>query len=931
MTVRKKLIEVAIPLDAINAASAREKSIRHGHPSTMHIWWARRPLATARAILFAQLVDDPNSPDADPLYITACRNLPKGKHAQAEDNPRHRLFDFIEKLVQWESTTDLDVLSKAHELIKLSTKNQLPVILDPFSGGATIPLEAQRLGLSAFGSDLNPVAVVLGKASIEIPAKFASVAPVNPDKKSFAAKYTGSQGLAEDVRYYGDWIHAESQRRIGNLYPKVNLENGGQATVIAWLWARTVESPNPAAAGRHIPLVKSFELSVKAGKEHWVEPIIDKDNMSYHFEVRQGKPTKKWAKGTVDRNGGTCILTDTPFSLGYVREQGKQGRMGSRLLAIVAEGKGERLYIAPAAHDEELFRSMSPGWFPEEEVTSPSHDVDRLPMYGMKRWGDAFTQRQLVALTTIVDLIQEVKDEVYKQALSSGLSDDNTPLDEGGVGAKAYAEAISVYLSLAVDKMTDYSSSICSWHSTRQIIRNTFGRQAIPMVWDYAETNPFSNSTGNWNACVDWVWKALERMPTSMIGTIKQKDATQGFIISNAVISTDPPYYDNIGYADLSDYFYVWMRRSLKTVFPKLFSTLLVPKEAELVASLHRQGSKSKAERFFLEGMQKALSNASESGNKEFPTTIYYAFKQSESLSDGISSTGWATFLEAVIRAGYIINGTWPVRSELSNRLIGNGTNVLASSIVLVCRPREIGSTVTTRQDFLRELRKTLPDALSALQRANIAPVDMAQASIGPGIGIFSKYSRVIEADGSSMTVKTALQLINAALDEYLSEQDAELDSESRFAVSWFEQYAHNSADYGMAETLATARGVSVQGVVEAGVLEAKAGRVRLLTRDELPENWDPEKDKHLTVWEATQHLIKSLEKGSAKAAELMVKLGSTADAARDLAYRLYGICERKGWAQEAQAYNLLVINWADASQLKSEVQSKPTQSGLFG
>lgn len=951
-TPRRKLIEVALPLEAINAASAREKSIRHGHPSTLHLWWARRPLATARAILFGQLVDDPCDANAPAEFVRACRELtvmtpgndakrPRtpgrpGTFATVEDNPRNRLFDFIAELVEWENTTNERVLSKANELIRLCTGNNPPPVLDPFSGGCTIPLEAQRLGLEAHGSDLNPVAVMIGKASIEIPPRFAGRPPVHPTTKSVTGgTYKGAQGLAEDVRYYGQWMKEEAERRIGHLYPKVKLPDGKEATVIAWLWARTVASPDPAANGAYVPLVSTYELSRMKGKETYVEPVVE-DN-TYRFVVRKGKIPAHLKDGTVSRTGARCILTSTPFPLAYIRAEGKAGRMGQRLMAIVAEGHRERVYLDPTEEMEKVAASAQPEWKPEAGLPDNPRNFNT-PIYGLDTFDKLFTPRQLTALTTFSDLVAEVREQAKVDALAAGM-EEGQPLRDGGDGARAYAEGTAAYLSLCVSGLADRLTTICTWDvggpTWGTKTRNTFSRQAIPMTWGFTEVNPFSGQSGSWDNSLEYSSKGMQGLAACATGTLLQIDAASCLVPDNAVISTDPPYYDNIGYADLSDFFYVWLRRTLRSIYPDLFGSMLVPKAGELVATPYRHGGKENAERFFLEGMTQAMRNMATQGNRKYPAAIYYAFKQAETEAGGVSSTGWATFLEAIIRAGYSINGTWPVRTELSNRMIGKDTNALASSIVMVCRPRPTDAPLTTRTDFLRELRRTLPSALADLTASNIAPVDMAQASIGPGMAVFSKYSQVLESDGSRMPVRVALQLINAALDEYLAEQEGHLDEDTRFAVTWFEAHGMNEAAYGDAETLATARGVSVAGVQEAGLILSKAGRVRLKRRDELAADWNPQTDKHPTTWEAVQHLARiNDEQGAEAAGALMAQLGDLADAARQLAYRLYGICERKGWSAEGQVYNALVASWTEAAEVAARVEKggekKVVQVGLF-
>lgn len=943
---RKKLIEVALPLEAINVASAREKSIRHGHPSTLHLWWARRPLAAARAIIFAQMVDDPSSwPD---LF----------KDEKAQEKERQRLFRIIEDLVQWENTTNEEVLQRARDEIwrswrracaedvdhprakELYDRDKLPGFLDPFAGGGALPLEAQRLGLEAYASDLNPVAVLINKAMIEIPPRFAAMPPINPDarEKIHLTTWKGAEGLADDVRFYGRWIQSEAEKRIGHLYPKIEVTAqmanerpdlkthiGKKFEVVAWIWARTVKSPNPAYREVDVPLISSFWLCTKPGKEAWIEPILHAS--SFEFTVRSGVPSDTAATdaGTKLGRGANfrCILSGSPIEASYIRSEAQAGRMGSRLLAVVADGTNGRLYCPPNEHHDTVARSAVPDWKPEQKVTTPCHDVDRLPMYGMAEWGDAFTSRQLVALTTLVGLISEVQSQVKIDALQAGLEEAG-PLREGSSGAQAYAEAVSVYMALALGRLADLSSTIATWIPGLQAVRGTFGRQAIPMTWDYCECNPV---TDKWQGGVDWVARCLPLFPSSIPAHVRQADAARAESPVKAVISTDPPYYDNIGYADLSDYFYVWMRQSLKQIEPSLFGTILVPKSEELIAARHRHGSKAAAESFFLEGMTQAMHRLAENAHPGYPVTIYYAFKQSESDDDeGTVSTGWETFLDAVIRAGFALTGTWPVRTERPGKITAH-TNILASSIVLVCRPREATAPTATRRELLTALQKELPIAIANLQRGNVAPVDLQQAAIGPGMAIFTRYAKVVDADGKIVSVRDALAMINQALDEVLAKQEGDFDGDTRWALTWFEQFGFAEGEYGVAETLAIARNTSVQGIVDAGIGVSGRGKVRLLKPDELPTNWTPEGDKRLTVWDMVHHLIRILDQGEAPAAELLARLGTKAEVARELAYRLYSICNRTKRSQDAQRYNALVQSWPEIAQIAQQIPKQTRES----
>ena len=994
MTIKKKLIEVALPLAAINKASAREKSIRHGHPSTLHLWWARRPLAAARAVIFAQMVDDPSE------YVDVLLSDPKQKRsaerelkkrlaahaakrslarddAIAEAQPtleeviaeqeRDRLFAIIEDLVLWKNTTNEEVLEPARREIwqswrracaenaahpratEIFDRHKLPAFHDPFAGGGALPLEAQRLGLEAHASDLNPVAVLINKAMIEIPPKFAGQAPVNPavrqEKNLIERGWTGAQGLAEDVRYYGQWMRDEAERRIGHLYPKVEITEkmvaarpdlerykGRKLTVIAWLWARTVKSPNPAFADVAVPLASTFMLSTKKGKEAYVEPVIE--GRGYRFTVKFGKPLDAAAKAGTSagkRQAFRCLMSRIPIPYVYIRNEGKAGRMRARLMAIVAEGERERVYLAPTIEHDAAARQARPDWRPDVYLPANPRDF-KTPNYGLAAFSDLFTPRQLVALTTFSDLVTEARARVERDAIVAGLPDDSTPLRDGGTGATAYAEAVSVYLAFAVDKCTDYWNTIATW-MPRGTVGHAFSKQAVPMTWDFPEAAPLGSFHCAWSPAVGWVAKSIETLPLVGWGSARQKDAQHGDMSSKKVVSTDPPYYDNIGYADLSDFFYVWLRRSLRLVFPDLFATLAVPKAEELVATPYRHGGKHAAEAFFLDGMTHALHHLAQKTHPAFPVTIYYAFKQSErKKGTGVASTGWETFLGAAIRSGFAITGTWPMRTERSARSIAIGTNALASSIVLVCRQRPADAPIATRREFVTALKSELPVALAHLQSGNIAPVDLAQAAIGPSMAVYTRYTKVLDAEGNALSVREALILINQTLDETLAQQEGDFDADSRWALAWFEQSGFDEGEYGVAEMLSKAKNTSVAGMVKAGILISRAGRVRLLRPDELPLDWDPTTDPRLTAWEMVHHLVRALEGGGENAAaEIAAGLGVQAETARELCYRLYTLCERKKRAAAALSYNSLVQSWPEITRLAREVDRPGAeQAGLF-
>jgi putative DNA methylase len=954
---RRKLIEVALPLDKINVAAAREKSIRHGHPSTLHLWWARRPLAAARAVIFAQMVDDPGDvPEEFPTEET-------------QEKERQRIFRIIEDLVLWENTTNENVLKQARAEIRRSWRrtcadnadhpnakelfdpDKLPGFHDPFAGGGALPLEAQRLGLESYASDLNPVAVLINKAMIEIPPKFAGMPPVNPDaaKGQLGTKtWRGAQGLAEDVRYYGQWMRDEAEKRIGHLYPKIAVTKemaaerddlnpyvGRELTVIAWIWARTVKSPNPAYANVEVPLASTFMLSTKAGKEAYVEPVVN--GKEYRFTVIMGKPRDLVAvkNGTKLSRGANfrCLVSDAPISPDYIKSEGRAGRMGARLMAIVAEGDRGRVYLAPDEQHEAIARSATPEWKPDVDFFQQALGF-RVGAYGMSKWSDLFTPRQLAALTTFSSLVQEARTTVIADI--QPLEDSDATLSKDW--KVAYADAVATYLTFALSKQADLGNSLCRWEPIAQCPRQLFGRQAIAMIWDYAEGNPLGDRSGGWHVFVEGITKAFSKTSANVLksatGTAQQADASTQTVSRNKVVSTDPPYYDNIGYADLSDFFYVWIRRSLRGMYGDLFDTMAVPKSEELVATPFRHGGKDKAEKFFMDGMTQAMHRLAEQAHSAFPVTIYYAFKQAEGHgADGTASTGWETFLDAVIRAGLAITGTWPMRTENSSRMRGMASNALASSIVLVCRKRDHNAPPITRRDFVNTLKRELGAALRHLQRGGIAPVDLAQAAIGPGMALYTRHARVLDAEGKALSVRDALALINQALDDVLAEQEGDFDADTRWALAWFDQFGFNDGPYGEAELLSKAKVTSVAGMVEAGILLSKASKVRLLRPDELPGDWDPAKDKRLTAWEGVHHLVRVLaEGGESAAAELVTKLGPEAEIARELAYRLYTLCERRKRAQNALAYNGLVQSWPEITRLSRELKkpTKPEQGELL-
>lgn len=926
---QKKLIEVALPLPEINDASAYDKMPGIGpHPKGIHHWWARLPLPTARAVLFASVVTDPSD---DPAW--------KDKSEEEQNSERERLFDIIRRMMQKKLHEHPEVYAEARAEMLKHCNGSLPPVFDPFAGGGSIPLEANRLGFEAHAGDLNPVAVLLNKCNLEIAPRWAGHPPTNPEsRKKIGSKegWKGTRGLAEDVQYYGRLIRKRAIAKIGHLYPKVTLpkeHGGGEANVIAWIWARTVASDNAAARGKHVPLISTYWLSSKKGNLAWLEPVVDRGAGSYHFEVNKGMPADrgKISVGTkAGRGGFNCLLTSTPITFDYIRSEGQRGRIGRRLLAIVAGGNRGKIYLPAIDLHEQIAESAVPQEYPDSDLPEEALGF-RVQNYGINKHWMMFAPRQLAAMVTLSDLVKKIGEDVCQDA---------TDADLGAEEITEYSRAVITFLSLTIDRCADFNNALCGWSASNQKVMHLFGRQAIPMIWDFAEANMLGDSVGAWKTCTDYVAACIKVITTGSgkKGKASQVDAaTVDNGLKGLLISTDPPYYDNIGYAALSDFFYIWLRRTLGANYLDLFGTMLAPKVTELTASPERfKGDKQKAKEHFESGFRQAFTVLREKMDSRFPLTVYYAFKQSDEQSGKVNNnidltTGWETLLDALISSGFQITATWPVRASQQWRMRAMGANALASYIVLACSPRIADAPQSGRREFLSELRRTLPPALRHLQQGNVAPVDFAQAAIGPGMAIYSKYSRILEPNGEAMTVRTALGLINQMLTEVLSEQEDEFDNDTRWALVWFEQKGFDEGDFGEAEVLSKAKVTSVSGMEQAGILSSRGGTVRLLGPNELSAKWDPATDSRPTVWEMTHHLVRLYhveQKGEKATAELLRKLGSAGEVARDLAYRLFAICEKKKLSQEAQGYNALVLAWPEIARLAQEIRpSTPEQT----
>ena len=884
MDYKKKLIEVALPLQEINKACVREKSIRHGHPSTLHLYWARRPLASARAAIFASLIDDPSN------------NNKLSEHEITKE--RNRLLNFIKQIILWENENSKDLLEKAKKEILKSTDGRLPVFLDPFSGGGAIPFEAQKLGLKTYASDLNPVSVIINKALIEIPSMVKDLPPINPKSESLEIKsYSNSQGLAEDFEYYSKLVYDNSFKRLSEYYPK----NKNGEMVIGWYWARTVKCSNPVC-NAFIPMISNNVLSKKGKIKVWLKHILN--NQIVQFEVIKSSHVLESPSKSGRGANFICYHCNTISNSDYVKSQSRIAALGFQMIAKICDSANGRKYYSVSDKDLEVFKSAKINWSIDESMPEDNPTLVSGRGYGIKNWDDIFLTRQMLTLTVFVEEIQRIKKEV----LSKGVDEE-------------YANAIVVQLSMCFDRFLNRMTSFCRWHNSGEKIEGALGRQMLPMIFDFVEANPFSSKTGSWNIAVSWSTKILNSSLTNAEGYSDQIDARKSiYNIDQPMICTDPPYYDNIMYADLSDFYYIWLKRLLKDIYPKIFSTIKTPKSQEITANKHLySGNSKKANDHFLNGLSDAARIIAENANPNFPIVYYYAFKQTETSESGTSSTGWETFLDGLIQTNCQITATWPIRTEMVTGLKG-GTNVLASSILIAVRKRNNNKTIATRKEFKKRLSKQLEKSLNEMLQSNISPVDIQQSVIGPGMAVFTQYAKVLEADGSPMNVRMALQLINAELDRIQENSDIEMDSDTRFCIQWFDTFGFDEKPYGEAETLARAKAISVEGLVNAGVFISGGGNAKLKHWSDIDSDWDPRTDSRLTLWECTHHMVRELIDGDGQigAAKLAKFMGNQkAEEAKELAYQLFHICDKRKWAKHAGDYNTLVANWAD---IKSQI-----------
>ena len=915
---RKKLIEVNIPLQAINIESAKDASLTHGHPSTLHRYWSRKPLAACRAVIFASMVDDPSE----------CQDeFPTEPEQNAE---RNRLHNIIKRLVIWKTCNDENLLAEArYEIAYSAARNNgenlnvfrakfkndpeavlhylhdyCPAVYDPFCGGGSIPLEAQRLGLRARASDLNPLPVLLNKAMIELPPKFHNQKPINPDadpmgmftstgRQRTRIPWKGTAGLANDIRYYGAWMGEEAYKRVGHLYPKVQLSNGTSATVVAWLWARTVPCINPAC-GLQMPLMTTFQLSKKKGNEHWTKPVIDRNSNTVSWVVQnhdEGVPKH----GTVNRNGAYCVGCGSAVKLSYVREQAKAGEMREIMIGVVAEGERRKIFLTPTDVDTQAALLTEPSRKPRGKLPNQALGF-RLQNYGIIEWHQLFSERQLTTLNTFGTLLTEV----HSQMMKDGASND-------------YASAVCLYLSLAIGRLAESNCRSSWWQNSGDFVAPTFARQTLQMIWAFAEANVFSNSTQHWQAQAEWIAKVVGNLPVyANNGEVHQADAaTTTYAVDAPVIVTDPPYYNNIGYADLSDFFYVWLRPLLRNTYPEIFGGIMTPKDAEITASPRFEDPAQ----HFEELLGKAFLQMRQCCSDRFPTSIFYAYKQQEEEHDGKTSTGWETMLTAIVNAGFTVVGTWPMRTE-QPKALKTGKNALASSVVLVCRPRPENAPTITRTEFLQALKKDMPPALDRLTRiANIRPVDLAQAAIGPGIEVYSRYSKVTRISGEIVPIREVLMHINNEITAYHEKETGELDPESQFCLTWLQQHGYMEENFGDALVLATAKDVDITTMHDKVLLSAR-GKVRLLRAEEYTER---DNSEDMTAWEGCLRMVWHLSgverSGGVSGCTAVARAMRDYESAKRLARVLYTYYESRGDAESAPGYNNLVTQWQYISQ----------------
>jgi putative DNA methylase len=876
---KRKLIEVALPLDEINAACKADKDRKTGTIRNLHKWFAPMPLPAWRALLFATLIDAPGN-EAD----------------------RAQLLDIIKRLVKHGADLpDNADLAEATQVLSEAWNGETPVVMDPFCGGGSTLVEAQRLGIQSLGSDLNPVPALVSRTLTELLPAQHGLPPTHPPESHTQALFGHSsvaqdyEGLAEDFRYYATGVLDKVRETTKENYPLRQGENP-----VAWIWARTARCVNPACGIRTV-LVTTWWLSKKPGDLAWIEHTVADGQVHLRVVGNQasGSPPEppKAPRGTTFQ----CLACGSLVSDSQLIEQGRRGEIGYRLLAVAATVDGRRVYRDPLPGEESTALAVR---IPDDLPNVAQSDDTRSfsgPRYGFPNFTDLFMPRQLATLSAFADETARL----YATLLMGGTNE-------------ARATAIVTLLGLAVGQLALVGSTETRWRlrvAAHAKAEGAFSRNDLRLNWDFAETYFASASVGDWLETVNSMIRAFEYAAHG-VGKVLKADARVARADRPALVATDPPYFDAIDYADLSDFFYIWHRRALRGIHPDLYSTVATPKSGELIASARRHhNDKDAAREYFVEGFTQTFGNLSRSLHPDLPLVVVYASKEQRA---GDEETRWSAILTAILAAGLEVTSTWPIHGTGSSRMIGIGANAVASYIVMTCRPRPSGAGATSLNEFARTLRRELGPAVRDLQSSSILPIDLAQAAMGPGMQIFSRYREILDQNGRRVPVEQALRLINQALSEILDEQEGELDPESRFAVRWWEQHHWEPGPFGDADKAARPLGIAVEDVVAAQIAAADVGTVRLAGRGSLNRDWQPAADSRPTAWEAVHHLADRLIDGGGEldAARLMADLGDFRDSAMALVYRLHDIAARRGWTDDQERYNALIHSWADLVKL---------------
>lgn len=845
------LIEVALPLERVSRAAVREHQ-RAGSP--LHLWWSRKPAAACRAVLLASLLPDPGDAAG-----------------------RARLLDLVAAVA--EAGPGAPALAEARALLRAG--DPPPVVLDPFCGTGAIPAEAQRLGLAAVAADLNPVAVLAARALLQVPDRFAGRPACHPG--AAAAGGGRLEGLVADVRAYAADVGAAAHAAIGEAYPP----DAAGRPVVAWIWARTAPCPNPAC-GLPMPLLHAFTLAAPPARPAWLLPGAGDGPWRVGGPGDPSPPP-----GTVTRTAARCLHCGTLHPLRAIRERARDGGLGQRLVCLVVRtGRGKAYAEADAVQAQRAAQVRAPG--------GPDTDLPEAALgfgtanYGLRRHRDLWTPRQLLALGTFSEQVRAIRARASADARRAGWP-DGEPLRAGGRGALAYGEAVSLYLALALDRAAARWCTFARWHRTRENVEHPFATPGLPMPWDFAEANPFAETAGGWGAAVEAVARALAAAPAAE-ADVPPAECVQADAASPApgrggmLVCTDPPYFDKVPFADTADLFYVWLRPTIGDVYPDLFRTVLTPKAEELVADPHRFGGAEAARARFRERMTASFTTLRAAAGPH-PLCVFYAFQERSGAAG--TAVGWEVVLESMVAAGLQVTGTWPLRTEHAQRLRTKASNTLASTIVLVCRPRPADAHRIPRREFAALLRRELPGALAALAEGGVSPADLAQAAIGPGMAVFTRFSAVLDGEGT-LGVGEALRLIADSVEAHLDKATADLDPLTRLCLAWADLHGFAPGPFGEAEVLARAKDARLEDAAAEGIAAVQGGQVRLLPAGDLAAP----RRAPASAWAALhRRMAGDGAPGPAAAPWAAAPL-------RALAHGLYAIFDRRGEGARAAAYD---------------------------